>query len=332
MNAVEILSRVVVAILCLGVIFKLWIGCSRLSNRLGGPGCPGPCGVENLRILTLNIYMRSWSVYDDKNSRLERFINVYLEKYDVVCLQEMYGVFTFRCHSLVERARGLGFKYCVVPKNPEISSRKLMDSGLVILSRFPIVRADFIAYKSGVYIDNYCEKGFQCCKLSVNGDNLYLVNTHLQAGYSLNDRKAMCIRRDQITQLERYLRKYKDSTIILCGDMNCDGNSEEYDKMLEILKLDRGDDLLREFSERSSRPPTSTTLYCSRKLDRFREKYDTATVIEGNRICKLESIDYIFVKNGSRLRCVDCKVEKFERKKNFISDHFGVVANFRMLK
>jgi endonuclease/exonuclease/phosphatase family metal-dependent hydrolase len=281
MNTVEILSRVVVTILCVAVICKLWIGCSRLSNRLAAPG---PSGVENLKILTLNIYMRVWSVYDDKNSRLDRFINVYLQRYDIVCLQEMHGTFTFRCHSLIDRARDLGFKYCVVPKNPEIFSRKLIDSGLVILSRVPIVRADFIPYKSGGYIDNYSEKGFQCCKLSLNGDNLYLVNTHLQSGYNFNDKKAISIRKEQLSQIESYLRKYKDSTIILCGDMNCDANFEEYDSILKILNLDRRSDLLREFSEKSLRPPTSTAIYCTRELDILREKYDTPVVIERNRI------------------------------------------------
>ena len=88
------------------------------------------------------------------------------------------------------------------------------NSGLVILSKYPITFQLFHTYKSSSGCDRLSNKGY----LMVNIGNLNIVNTHLQS----NELNIFCtntekIIEDQIEQLKQYLPCEKS---ILCGDFN----------------------------------------------------------------------------------------------------------------
>jgi hypothetical protein len=66
---------------------------------------------------------------------------------------------------------------------PSFAPGPLVDSGLLVLSRFPILSSEFMSYKIGILSDSASDKGYIYCKINVRGEILHLFVTHLQASY-----------------------------------------------------------------------------------------------------------------------------------------------------
>jgi hypothetical protein len=59
----------------------------------------------------------------------------------------------------------------------------VVDSGLLVLSKFPILTAEFRSFKIGILSDSASDKGYIYCRINVKGEILHLFSTHLQASY-----------------------------------------------------------------------------------------------------------------------------------------------------
>ena len=73
--------------------------------------------------------------------------------------------------------------YYALPSLPSFFSGYSTDSGLLILSRFPIIETEFYPFPYGVVSDALSYKGVLYSKININGRILHLFNTHLQASY-----------------------------------------------------------------------------------------------------------------------------------------------------
>jgi sphingomyelin phosphodiesterase len=74
--------------------------------------------------------------------------------------------------------------YFALPPKPSLFSGYATDSGLLILSRFPIVEQEFCPFPYGVVSDALSYKGVLYAKIIIGGDRvLHLFNTHTQASY-----------------------------------------------------------------------------------------------------------------------------------------------------
>ena len=69
----------------------------------------------------------------------------------------------------------------VVPKDN--STFKLLDSGLVFLSKYKILYYEFIPWKVSNKTDRLANKGFLRVTIDFNGRQLNIINLHLQAVY-----------------------------------------------------------------------------------------------------------------------------------------------------
>ena len=97
-----------------------------------------------IRFLNYNIFLRPPPVFnfphsDYKNQRLELFIENELKNWDVICFQEVFSTLSTRRNRLIQAAEDQGFAYHALPPNPDLLSYPIIDSGLLILSRLPIV-------------------------------------------------------------------------------------------------------------------------------------------------------------------------------------------------
>ena len=109
------------------------------------------------------------------------------------------------------------------------------DSGLVTVSRFPIIESEFTAFKYGVFSDSYAMKGVLYSLVKIQGEYLMVFNTHLNASYFGTDFKALAAsiqtRQMQLEHLRDFINLKLDyhlhftgkvPLVILLGDMNVD--------------------------------------------------------------------------------------------------------------
>jgi len=127
----------------------------------------------------------------------------------------------------------------------------VIDGGVVILSKYPIIAKDALIYDHGVASDVLAAKGALYAKIKLKeGCCFHLFATHLQATYY--DPKSLkvsstfeAIRVSQLLELQEFIKRktMNDSLpIILVGDFNVKAilpghltESEEYQRMIHIL-------------------------------------------------------------------------------------------------
>lgn len=351
----------VVGLFTLVFIFKKWIDITCLRSNIAPRALKISVSHSSIRLLSLNFFMRSWGISDDKRSgdykyeRLAEMLRHHLADFDIVCFQEVFGTFHFRCHHLVRQARKLGFLYSAVPISPPFFSRQFMDSGLVVLSRFPITSVDFVPFQEQIYSDQFAAKGFQHCQIVVGGRVLHVLNTHVQSDYNISDPLATAVKLRQLSQISEFILQIPSNIepFILCGDMNCNSihwddqmvpflekPSDLYRKMMEHLGFAEHEDLIRSCSPNNVRPATTFSTYVKKsgqEVDTIRRHNDHPEVQQNGWVCLPRSVDYIFFKSptvGNQwIRCIHAGCDELPSKASeypFLSDHFAVTATFQI--
>merc|ERR1712216_200055 len=97
-------------------------------------------------------------------------------------LQEVVSALSLRRNILINAARQSGLSYSFLPPAPPLVSRHLLDSGLVILSRFPISHSGSMTYKHWCNVDQIMAKGALYAAVEVSQDlSVHVFTTHLQS-------------------------------------------------------------------------------------------------------------------------------------------------------
>lgn len=214
-------------------------------------------GKKSIRILSFNIFLRPPGIKnhdsDHKAMRLAYFCERVIHSYDIICLQEFFAYGTSRQTKFLQYAKNAGFEYSLTLTSKNIINTSI-DSGLVIISRYPIIKSDRLTFKRGIKTDRFYSKGALYAKILCSPNReLNVFNTHLQSGISSNNTDGVNLsdalvvtRCKQLMALKSFIDSCTaDSTgpILLAGDMNVNsrrtfknGNdSEEYVLMKKIL-------------------------------------------------------------------------------------------------
>ncbi|GMF25708.1 unnamed protein product [Phytophthora fragariaefolia] len=148
-----------------------------------------------------------------------------MAKFDVVILQEMFEAGP-RHRRFVREAHALGFRYHCGSVWPRLLDSRLIDGGLLILSRFPIVERDQLAYSQGSGSDGICAKGVLYARIQLSpdlSDSLHVFTTHTQAG---DNHKEYSIRLAQLQEMHRFIartiREDPGVPVLITGDFNLD--------------------------------------------------------------------------------------------------------------
>lgn len=121
----------------------------------------------------------------------------------------------------------------VYPYQSDITKKGFFktNSGIWILSKFPILNQDFISYKKKTSSDIFAKKGATFLELEIDHKKVQIIGTHTQ---SLNKNKST--RALQFQQLKsKMLNKYFNDSIpqFIVGDLNCDFyDTSEYNQMI----------------------------------------------------------------------------------------------------
>jgi len=198
-----------------------------------------------LKLLSYNIFIRPPPINtgnDYKTARLKLF-KEHLKKYDIINFQEMFGTFSNRRKKLINTAHKKGLLFANYGPKPRVLSTFVIDSGLLSLSKYKIVRQDFMYFTDKNGVDGFAQKGLLYSKIELpGGKHLHLFNTHLQATYATNydlpNKSNYVARLNQITKLREMIYSmiskhnpafelYKpfEEVILFGGDFNVNANS-----------------------------------------------------------------------------------------------------------
>jgi len=173
-----------------------------------------------LSMLTYNVWaLPIWYPRIDKKYRYRQLPNAIHQKdYDIVCLQEVFD------KKLRKRLLPVFDQHYHYNDNSDCKKNKWKDchGGLMTFSKYPIVSEYFYEYrfqKGMNAIEKLGKKGFLISEIQTDNGIIYIINTHLYAGYS---NEADLVRQGQLEQVHQYLKinQLYDKTIFFLGDFN----------------------------------------------------------------------------------------------------------------
>ena len=203
----KIVFDIIIIIFC---VICIWIYFQRSVNERYSPETylSKPSNESDISIVTYNIQKFPWSMKSfDELHRM-------LKHYSIILLQECFDE-TF------ESLEGYFPDYHIC--RGTLKGINIMNSGLVILSKFPIIDVQFYLYKQSnpLTFDVFSEKGILTAQIEINNKKIYVMNTHLQSSdFYRYDRYAVL----QLEELKQYLThlRLRDEKYIVGGDFNID--------------------------------------------------------------------------------------------------------------
>ncbi|CAF2113093.1 unnamed protein product [Rotaria magnacalcarata] len=199
---------------------------------------------SSFRVLTYNLWCHR--VVGGRNSakRLNTLstwlLNNSTQVYDIICLQEV-----FVCNPLLLLNYGSDQRANLIKRvqskypfsyTADAPWFGVQDSGCLILSAHkiePCYQEPFSDYSLSELVTH---KGYMCCKITITNKDLIVINTHLNAGMQTS----AAIRARQLVQFNDHITTcHVGHRVILCGDLNIEYGSTEYNDMLQSLFINR---------------------------------------------------------------------------------------------
>jgi endonuclease/exonuclease/phosphatase family metal-dependent hydrolase len=205
------------------------------------------------------------------------FLLYLLSSFDLFGLYSIPHFLIIRLNKLLAYAKKAGLEYYTASPSKGLLNATV-DGGLLILSRYPIVKTDKITFKRGIYGDRFTAKGAIYAKINLTPtQSVHVFNTHLQSSStnsslssiqcpdtpveasnnSLNSTSstsadsASGIRLIQLSTMKEFIddcmRNSPGEPAILAGGMNVNArscrasgkaHSDEYATMMRLLKGD----------------------------------------------------------------------------------------------
>jgi endonuclease/exonuclease/phosphatase family metal-dependent hydrolase len=152
--------------------------------------------------------------------------------YDFICIQEAFT--PVRVEGVTKSLTKNG--YTVLKPNDFAKRKNLLSSGLLTAVRsdtWKVLKDGFVKYDDCIGAEHLANKGFHWLELEnvKGGDNLIVINTHLQADNPFNWFVG-CIdtrptRRKQMEQILMYLHNAPSFRSLIVGDLNAEMESHE---------------------------------------------------------------------------------------------------------
>jgi endonuclease/exonuclease/phosphatase family metal-dependent hydrolase len=199
----------------------------------------------HIKFLQYNAFWRPAMIHMKRDEYMRERAMILLErieKYDFICLQEAFQFGSSIASDFINEAIKKGFKYVVSCRNPPLCNKQIIDSGIMLLSKLPILETDTIRYARSCDWDSWSAKGVVYAKIQIGANKwIHVFTSHLQSLYNKVEKEPVDILMSQFDQLSAFMAdKIHDCfPVFVSGDLNVDSSKgTEYEKMLEHLNLD----------------------------------------------------------------------------------------------
>ncbi len=193
---------------------------------------------NNLRILSWNIKMMPipYNWFHNSVDRTKNIIQALKnsEAYDVILFQE---VFSEKIQKMIFEGLQSIYPHQIISKDQTKFFKTT--SGLWVISRNPITLIDEISFSHLRGWDRLSSKGAKLYSTIKNGQEFYLINTHMQSDYKT---KYNMVRTNQYTEINENLilpHVKQGIPLIMCGDLNI-SKPACLAPLLKKLKLENG--------------------------------------------------------------------------------------------
>lgn len=236
-----------------------------------------------LKIASINFWGLPWPLSVQKRNRIGKLIS-FIKKsdLDVICLQEIWR--TTDLELIKTRLKEYYFF--------DASKRKANPSGLVILSKYPIIDGNYVPFWN-VHYEFVFRKGMLISSINLKGRKIKIINTHLYTTlYPLKSKI-------WLRQLTSLYSAINNNPTLIFGDFNYDYNSFP----LPELNL---------VSENNIATRNTNNPYSKRSLNRFSKVNMACDIILSN--FELE-----------------VKKKEIRKDRNILfSDHYSVISHIKI--
>ena len=258
---------------------------------------------DTLTIATWNVFLRPAILTDNQKDRVVPISNAIIEyNADVVCLQEVFHARSRK--KLIQELNDV-YPHYLLPGRAGMKQC----SGLMIFSKHRIVYDTIGYYRSGSGIDAAARKGAQLVKIAIEGGEIIVVNTHLQAG---NQPKQQRVRNKQYQQLKEISENHRALSYWIAGDFNTSVDSSSFSLLKKSVMGEEGSEL--------------------RSKEKFTSNFADNGLFESDGSGP-RRIDFIFVKAQSDWSRIDQRIHRpkstwRKRGGHYLSDHAYVESTF----
>eukprot|EP00158_Paraphelidium_tribonemae_P007362 Partr_v1_DN28218_c0_g1_i1_m76471 putative calcium calmodulin-dependent protein kinase len=193
-------------------------------------------GAHEIRLLSFDLNIKPPGIKnnasDYKDARLQYFCNSILPNYDLISIQNCYAFGSRRREKLLRKANDLGFKSWIcspgkaifsesqhIPTSNDDSTSIAIDGGLIILSKYPIVRSGRLTFDKSALADRLFAKGALYAGIMVPGafgyQFMHIFNTNLQTAFDPDSlatydpsEVGTVVRRSQIKALRQFMEHH----------------------------------------------------------------------------------------------------------------------------
>lgn len=261
---------------------------------------------SSLKILSWNIYMLPRFIKNTGKIERAQQIGSYLKNsdYDVIVFQE---AFHSKARKIIGQQLNPLFPYSAGPANRQTFSLST-NSGLWILSKYPISQSKAIKFTNRCGIDAFSRKGALLVELDVNGKKVQVVDTHLQSCGPEWIRQSQCV---ELSNKMLIPLQKNGVPQIVCGDFNINKYADlDYACMLQNLDV-IDEDFVSD--------------------QKFTYDHEQNDLIKQSKFKIKDLIDYIFVKTNKSQTFVQQKKIKiiqseWHMKHKDLSDHYAIEA------
>lgn len=283
--------------------FRLMLGVSLFFGMERVQATPS----DSLSVLSWNIFMLPPPLF--YSSQLQRADSIgeaiMASGADVVVFQE---AFMGKAREII--ANRIASLYPYHTGKPDGGGFLRFNSGIWVVSKYPLEKIKFIRYRHKAGFDFFSGKGALLVRVCHPDREIYVVGTHTQsAGYQ-------GIRFNQYKQIKEQLYPLLDESepLIVAGDLNTDRSSKvDYEEMIKIFGLAEGE-----------AEPDEAHSYNGEKNDLARKYFGP----------EKSKLDYILSRKTAKIKHTGSRVKVYRASLPMgggfqdLSDHYAVFSTF----